>query len=71
MQFVDFEEVGNFTFYKISREVELSPLKPPTKQISFEIEETYYEQLRTEAEITKISIANLCREIIENHLEKE
>ena len=69
IQFVDFEETGNFTFYKISREVELSPFKPPTKQVSFEIEEKFYEQLREKAEKTKISIANLCREIIEKHLE--
>ena len=67
--FIDDEENGNFTFYKISREVELSPFKPPTKQVSFEIEEVYYEQLRKEAEKTRISIANLCREIIEKHLE--
>jgi hypothetical protein len=67
--FIDEKENGNFTFYKISREVELSPLKPPTKQLSFEIEEVYYEQLRKEAEKTRISIANLCREIIEKHLE--
>ena len=69
--FIDLEENGNFTFYKISREVELSAFKPPTKQISFEIEKTYYEQLRTEAEKTSTSIANLCREIIEKHLENK
>ena len=69
--FVDIEENGNFTFHKISREIELSPFKPPTKQISFEIEKTYYEQLRNEAEKTRISIANLCREIIEEYLENK
>jgi hypothetical protein len=69
IQFRDWELTGNFMLYKFGREVELSSIKPPTKQISFEIEEVYYKQLKYTAEKTKVSIANLCREIVENHLE--
>lgn len=58
-----------WTLYSFGKNVELTSRKPPTKQISFEIEKTFYEQLRKEAERTKISIANLCREIVEKHLE--
>lgn len=68
IQFRDWEETGKLTLYKYGRKVELNPIKPLTKQVSFEIEEIYYEQLRNEAEKTRISIANLCREIVEKHL---
>lgn len=71
VQFVDWELTGNFALYKFGREVELNSRKPATKQISFEIEETYYEQLRQNAEKTKTSVANQCREIIEKHLESK
>jgi hypothetical protein len=71
IDFDSHEQNGNFTFWKISREIQLSPFKPPTRQISFEIEEIYYEQLRKSAEKTRISIASQCREIIENHLENK
>lgn len=69
IQFRDWKEVGKFTLYKFGRKVELNPIKPPTKQVSFEIEETFYNKLKEKAEKTRISIANLCREIIEKDLE--
>ena len=69
IQFRDWELTGKFTLYKFGREVDLNPVKPPTKQLSFEIEESYFQQLRDKSEKTKISIANLCREIVEKHLE--
>lgn len=69
IDFIDVKNDGNFSLFKFGREVELNSIKPSTKQVSFEIEEDYYKQLKDRAEKTKISIATLCREIVENHLE--
>lgn len=41
------------------------------KQVSCKIEVRFYEQLRKKAQTTKKSIAHLCKEIIENHLENK
>ncbi|HEX8247490.1 MAG TPA: hypothetical protein VF599_04840 [Pyrinomonadaceae bacterium] len=65
----DWEKTGKFTLYKFGRSIELSSVKPLTKQVSFEIEEDFYKRLRAKAQTTGKSIAYLCREIIENHLE--
>jgi hypothetical protein len=69
IQFGDWKQTGKFTLYKFGRSIELGSIKPPTKQVSFEIEEDFYKQLRAKAQTTRKSIAYLCREIIEKHLE--
>jgi hypothetical protein len=63
------DDETTWTLYSFGKAVELISKKTPTKQVSFEIEKKFYEQLREKAENTKTSIANLCREIVEKHLE--
>lgn len=68
INFRDWHETGDFVLYQFGRTVELNPIKPPTKQLSFEIEESFYHELRKRSEKTRVSIATICREIIEEHL---
>jgi hypothetical protein len=69
IHFTNQRDVNVWELHKFGRTFELNQRKSRTKQVSFEIEEKFYEQLREKAEKTRISIASLCKEIIEKHLE--
>lgn len=54
--------------HSFGRSIQLNLRRELKKQISFEIKKKYYEQLRKKSIETKVSIANLSAEIIENYL---
>lgn len=69
LDFTNQSDESIWALHWIGKKIELKSRKTPAKQISCEIETRFYEQLKRKAQTTRKSIAHLCREIIEKHLE--
>ena len=64
------ENENEIVLYKISKFVDLGYHKPEMKQISFSVSAQNYELIRNMAKMKKISISNICKQIIEENINK-